>query len=147
MATYLFLCGDVVINKGNPLIGTLPPYTRDPCHRHLAGLDGGLCPITAELGFLLLQISKKVHRSILWIPQPHIGSFLPEKTPGIFHPPLFFPKERLPHWGWQTLHPVPPGLQTVASHSASVEWKWRDICAVCGQGRLQLAAHWLQLDS
>lgn len=50
---YLLLRGDVVIDEGHALVGALPTHAGDPSHRHLAGLDGGLGAITAQLGLLL----------------------------------------------------------------------------------------------
>lgn len=50
---YLLLGGDVVVDEGDALVGALPAHTRDPGHRHLAGLDSGFGPVTAQLGLLL----------------------------------------------------------------------------------------------
>lgn len=62
---YLFLCGDVIINEGNPLVWSLTTHTCDPCHWHLTGFDGGFCPITAKLCFFLWTSNTKPSKSTL----------------------------------------------------------------------------------
>lgn len=57
LQSYLLLRGDVVVDEGHPLIGPLTPHAGDPCHRHLAGLDGRLCAVAAKFCLLLQQHS------------------------------------------------------------------------------------------
>lgn len=53
LASYLLLCGDVVVYEGHSLVGPLAPDAGDAGHRHLAGLNGGLGAIAAQLRLLL----------------------------------------------------------------------------------------------
>lgn len=61
--SHLLLGGDVVVDEGHPLVLALAPHAGDPGHRHLAGLDGGLGAVTAELR-LLLHINRDRDKSI-----------------------------------------------------------------------------------
>lgn len=62
-AAHLLLSGDVVVDEGHPLVGPLAPHAGDPGHRHLTGLDGRFCAVTAKLCLFLQTCQDE-----LWVP-------------------------------------------------------------------------------